>query len=231
MLKTRSLRKKFTLVELLVVIAVIAILAGFMLPALNSARNRAREASCLSNLKQIGLAANSYAIDNMDSFPIDTDPANSESSNLIWKSPAGIYHHFGKLAVGGQYLAVNAFFCPAAKTFLANDAATGSRMFGVAGANSVCPYKQRGSNQYAGAVTTLKNAPRKAQMADQYDSTATGGNLMNHNQATQVLYTDGSVIKVMLPSCWKISNIVDPSDLPDMNSWSQLDSGSVASMQ
>lgn len=57
-------RQHFTLIELLVVIAIIAILAAMLLPALSAARSRANAASCLSNLKQLGLAYQQYSGDN-----------------------------------------------------------------------------------------------------------------------------------------------------------------------
>ena len=65
----KSTVKSFTLIELLVVIAIIAILAAMLLPALSAARERARAANCLSNLKNIGIGTMMYLDDNNDYYP------------------------------------------------------------------------------------------------------------------------------------------------------------------
>lgn len=81
-------RRGFTLIELLVVIAIIAILAAILFPVFARAREKARQASCLSNLKQLGTALQMYVQDYDEMTPPHTDdePTPPPPYNWRWDS-------------------------------------------------------------------------------------------------------------------------------------------------
>jgi prepilin-type N-terminal cleavage/methylation domain-containing protein/prepilin-type processing-associated H-X9-DG protein len=86
--RTRSARPGFTLIELLVVIAIIAILAAILFPVFAQAREKARSASCLSNMKQLALGYHMYRQDWDEKYPInrfDGKGANYPNS-YTWKT-------------------------------------------------------------------------------------------------------------------------------------------------
>lgn len=70
------MKKGFTLIELLITISIIAILAALLFPVFGSVRARARQTTCVSNLKQIGLGMALYAQDSDQKFPLGVDPVD-----------------------------------------------------------------------------------------------------------------------------------------------------------
>ena len=77
------MKRNFTLIELLIVIAIIAILAAMLLPALNQARAKARSGKCTGNLKQFGMLEQMYGIDNND-FGLLTLRIDAGSYKDMW---------------------------------------------------------------------------------------------------------------------------------------------------
>lgn len=93
----------FTIVELLVVAVIISVLAAILLPSLSLARNRAKAAQCMGNLKQIALALNSYSGD-FDGYFVpykDSGITHSSGSGYYWS---------GKFSAGKYDLRDNLFF-------------------------------------------------------------------------------------------------------------------------
>ncbi len=101
-------RRGFTLIELLVVIAIIAILAAILFPVFAKAREKARAASCLSNLKQIGLAGMQYAQDYDECNVINIHhPANPAVGTRY-------YYHLLMPYVQNDQI----FICPSRRTYI-----------------------------------------------------------------------------------------------------------------
>lgn len=78
------IRRGFTLIELLVVIAIIAILAAILFPVFAKAREKARQTSCLSNLKQIGTSVMMYAQDYDETYPQDLTTSAPDQYPGTW---------------------------------------------------------------------------------------------------------------------------------------------------
>lgn len=108
------MRRGFTLIELLVVIAIIAILAAILFPVFAKAREKARQASCTSNVKQISLAVLMYAQDYDERFPPERDGIDAlewyRTGTIVWT----LYANYQPL-VFPYVKNREAFICPSSR--------------------------------------------------------------------------------------------------------------------
>jgi len=160
-------RRGFTLIELLVVIAIIAVLIGLLLPAVQSAREAARRSQCVNNLKQLGLAINTYRASNGCIAPSGyAGTANPIPQSFSMK--ARLLPHMEQMAI---YNAINwtqtAYMGNA--TDFANDTAASAQI-----ANFNCPSDQNpGSPDAFSAPSSYPNTAGKNRYYNQWECDGT----------------------------------------------------------
>ena len=154
----------FTLIELLVVIAIIGILAALLFPVFLTARGKAREIACVSNLRQIGVANNLYTQDNDGLYPFAVDPADKWTPQ-IWNSQPTFQAQIKTMpliqeALAPYVKAKEIFHCPADTGFDYEDFVPGLMIDpgGTPPNANPSSYKKFGTSYYYRTEIAFRNA-------------------------------------------------------------------------
>jgi len=107
-----GLRPAFTLIELMIVIAILGVLVGLLMPALGKARESARRATCLSNLRQVHQSFLLFAEENEGRVPIGYRIGKKQFNSMIYSGTSKKFCLFGALYKTGQMPRPEVFFCP-----------------------------------------------------------------------------------------------------------------------
>ncbi len=159
------MRRGFTIIETLVVIAVIAILAAILFPVFASAREKARQADCASNLKQLGMALQMYTCDHDDGVPTmwiatsnlrniggDVYGRTQESGGDLWPYLTKSF----SCRSGGSY-GINSNLTPQGQQRVARLVAVNRLMATPASPSSVCAFGEGTTGTYELAVNTPRD--------------------------------------------------------------------------
>ena len=99
-LSTLNSPPAFTLIEMLVTIAIIAILAALLLPAIGRSKEQGKSTACLSNLRQLGIAVTLFTQDNENKMPVIYDaPVGVPPTNLLTQMDVVLSNHLGSVRV------------------------------------------------------------------------------------------------------------------------------------